>query len=77
MALQMLSPAHRTALALQQIVEGLADVNVAITSAATTDELFSLWSQFAPLMVTGLALQDRVASRVDALLAKDGCHAKH
>lgn len=70
--MEPLTSAHRTALALQRLVDGLADVNQAVTTADTTEDLFMLWAQFAPLMATGLAIQDRVASRVDALLAREG-----
>lgn len=66
-----LTSSHRTALALQRLVEALADVSLAISSATTADELFTLWSQFSPLVNTSLALQDRMASQVDAVLAKD------
>ena len=67
----MATTSHQTALALQRLVEGLADVSEAVTAATTTEELFALIYQFAPLMETSLALQDRMALKVDALLKKE------
>jgi hypothetical protein len=66
-----LTTPHRTALALQRIVSGLADLSLAVSDVQTSDEAFTLWSQFTPLVETSVALQDRMASKVDRQLKEN------
>jgi hypothetical protein len=62
---------HQTALALQRMNEALADISVAIRATTSVDDIWFLWRQFAPLVMTTVDLQDRMASKCKRLQVKD------
>ena len=59
--------AHTTALAYQRLVEGLADVSLAINDANTFDELFELWMQFKPIYRATTRLGNSVAEKIELM----------